>query len=379
MSHDLFYRVSINAEGVSYDLSQDLSSFTIEEDSTKPDQITIQVSDPFKVFSHALQEGMEVEVDLGTVEDHSMVFRGRIHKVEGDFPQEGVPTVRLLAQDRSMLMGLRRRNRSWADVSLSDIVSQIAEDCFDPRHIAVNLMGDPRFEGNGIRQQDETDLAFLLRLAARYGCEMFVTADEDGDTLHFEAQYHIMDVEPEVTLYHGRCGIPNRLLRFQADSDVSNVQLPRVLSGIEYESGERTEVTTASVDEVGETEDRFFDENLAEFGSRYPERAAQLGLLLSTAEAVQQGVREELGSVEREATLAFTTQDDLRVRAENQFSTSIHGMRASGTAIGNHRIHAQVAIEIADVGGRFSGTWYLSQVRHTLNDQGYQTEFQCQR
>ena len=27
----------------------------------------------------------------------------------------------------------------------------------------------------------------------------------------------------------------------------------------------------------------------------------------------------------------------------------------------------------------FSGTWYLSQVKHTVSGQGYKTEFQCQR
>jgi hypothetical protein len=182
-----------------------------------------------------------------------------------------------------------------------------------------------------------------------------------------------------VTLYHGRCGVPNLLLSFEASSDVSEVQLPRVFSGIDSETGERTEVTTATVEEVGSTEDTCLDENLTEFRSRYPDRAGQLEGLLSAAEEVQEGLREELGGVTREATPGFATQDDLQVRADNQFSTSVHGMRASGTTVGNQHIHAQSCVRIADVGGRFSGTWYLSQVRHVLNDRGYNTEFECQR
>ena len=54
-------------------------------------------------------------------------------------------------------------------------------------------------------------------------------------------------------------------------------------------------------------------------------------------------------------------------------------MRASGTAVGNHHLHAQAAFNIADVGKRFSGIWYLSKVRHILDKEGYRTEFECQR
>ena len=231
MTKDLFYQLSITADGASYDLSPDLSSFTIEEDGSKPHLLTVQVSDPFKVFSHALQVGMGIEVDLGTTEDHSVIFRGRIHKVQSDFPQDDVPILKVLAHDRSMAMGLRKRNRPWTDLSLSGIVSEISGEYFDAANVIVNLKGDPEFTGNGIRQQNETDLAFLLRLAATYGCETFVTANDEGDVLHFESQYSIMKSEPELTLYHGRSGVSNRLLSFQADSDVSNIQLPRVLSG----------------------------------------------------------------------------------------------------------------------------------------------------
>jgi phage protein D len=378
VASDLYYRVSITAGSASYDLSPDLSSFSIEEDEAKPDQLTVQVSDPFKVLSHAIQEGMEVEVDLGTVDDHSVVFRGRIYKTEGDFPQQGVPTLKLIAYDKSQQMGLRKRNRRWTDMPLSQIVTEVGGEYFD-HHVETNLRGDPSFNGNGIRQQDETDLAFLLRLASTYGCEMFVIAGEDDDTLHFESQHSIMSADPEITLYYGRCGVPNRLISFQASGDVSDIQLPRVFAGIDYETGELAEVTTASVEEVGTTEDPFLDENLTEFRERYPERADQLEGLLSAAGEIQDGLREELGSKEREATPGFSTQEDLDVRAENQFSTSLHGMRGSGTASGNHRLRAQTNVGIADVGGRFSGTWYLSQVRHILNNQGYTIELECQR
>jgi phage protein D len=378
VSDDLYYRVSIQAgKGSHYDVSHDLSALTIEEDSSRPDKLTLELNDPFKIFSHALQEGMQVEVDLGMVKDHSLIFRGQIYKVEGSFPQQGVPTLKLLAYDRSLKMGLRKRNRVWTDTSLDGIVRDIGGGYFDS--IDVNLKGNPSFKGNGIRQQNETDLAFLLRLAAEYGCEMYVVAGDQGDELFFWAQHSIMKSKPQATLYHGRCGVAGRLLSFEATTEVSKIQLPRVFAGIDFETGKRIEKKKAQVEEVGTTEDRFRDENLTGLRGRYPAKADSLGKLLSAAKTIQRDLRKELGSVEQEVTPGFVTQDDLNVRAENQFSTSIYGMRGSGSTPGNHRIHAQATIDIADVGGRFSGTWYVSQVRHILNGQGYQTEFQCQR
>lgn len=379
MKNDLYYRVFIIAGSATYDLSHDLSSLTVEESGAGPDKLTIEMADPFKVYSHALQEGMQVETDLGTVSDHSVIFRGRISKVEGTFPRHGVPKLRLLAFDRSMNMGLKKRNRVWADTSLEKIVKDVAGAYFNTEDIKVDLKGNPDFTGNGIRQQDETDLAFLLRLASRYGCEMCVVSGEQKDELFFKAQYKIMKSEPEVTLYHGRQGVANRLLSFEATVDAAKIQLPRVFTGTDFDTGQCIQQVTAPVQAVGTTEDRFTEENLTRFYSSYPARALSIKNLLAAAGTVQRQLRDELGSVEREVTPGFTTQDELNKRADNQFSTSIHGMSASGSAPGNHRIHSQSTIGIADVGGRFSGTWYLSQVRHVLNKTGYQTEFQCRR
>lgn len=380
MAKDLFYYVLIKADDASYDLSQDLTSLTIDEDEEMADVLKVHLSDPFKVFSHAFQEGMEMEVDLGSVDDHSIIFRGRVYKVDGDFPQAGVPKLVLHAHDNSMKMGLLKRNRPWKDKTLEQIVAEIASDeKYAFQRQDIKLRENPSFKGNGIRQQDKTDRDFLLELAAEYDDIMYVDADDTGDNFHFLSQYHIMkDIKPAVTLYYGRCGVPNRLLSFEANSDMGNIQLPRVLSGIDYKTGKRTGVITGPIGKVEQPEDRFRDENLTELRKREPEKAAQLKALISAAREVQQKLREERGSVERVAIPTCTTAEELSQRVRNQFSTSLLGMEASGATVGNHRIHAQTGIHIADA-GRFSGIWYLSNVQHILNGQGYQTKFQCRR
>jgi phage protein D len=378
VADDLFYRVHVSAGGAEYDLSTDLTSLSIEEDETRPDLLVVHLSDPYKVFGHALQEGMDVEVELGTADDHSLVFRGRIHQVDASFPPEGVPTLTFRAHDNSMRLGLRRRNRPWSDTSLSGIARSIADDHGFSRK-NVRLVGDPSFDGNGIRQQDETDLAFLHRLADTYGAETYVTARDAGDEFVFLAQREIMTSEPEVTLYHGRCGVPEHLLSFEARADVSEIQLPRVFAGVDYDRGEALESVEAPVEEVGGTDDAFFDENMTAFREREPDRAAQLQELLAAAPAAREQVISDLGEFERVTVPTFTTAEELRTRRDNQFSTSIHGMRASGATEGNKNLRAQTNVGLEDVGGRFSGLWFLTQVRHVLDSGGYRTDFECRR
>lgn len=366
--------------GVSYDLSTDISNLTISEESGKPDELRLEIADQHKTFSHALQVGMDIEVDLGTVDDHSLIFKGTIYKVEAEFPQDGIPNLKVLAHDRSMAMGLRKYNRRWRDKSLSEIVNDIGKEYFGLLGVSVDAEGDPVFEGNGIRQVEETDLAFLLRLARVFACELYVEVDEFGiETLNFKSQKAIMTGEPILTVYHGRCGVDNRLISFSANSDISQVQLPRQISGMDYDSGEATEIVSADVEEVGETEDQFRDENLAAHATASPAQIASLTSLLTAAGSASEAVREALGESIREAVPTLTTAEILSELRKNQFSTQLHGMQGNGSLKGNQRLHAQISIDIGDVGGQFSGIWYLSQVRHTLNQEGFKTEFECQR
>ncbi len=152
-----------------------------------------------------------------------------------------------------------------------------------------------------------------------------------------------------------------------------------MLSGIDFDTGQATSVTTAQALEVREDEDPFFDENLTAFRTDHPVKAAQLEVLIGAASATQAVLREELGTSTRRGVPTFTTEAELNTLAQNQFSTSLRGMRGSGSSPGIKEMFARSSVSIQDVGGRFSGTWYLSQVQHKLDREGYKTEFECRR
>jgi len=374
---DLYYRVTVKASGASYELSDDLSSLTIDQKEGQPDALSVEVSDPFKVLGHGLQEGMDVEVELGTDDDHALVFRGRIYKVDETFPPEQTPTIQIQAYDPSMKMGLRKRNRAFADMSLSDIVKEITAPHFPATDI--NPHGDPLFPGNGIRQQEETDLAFLYRLAATYGCVLYVTAGDSADVLHFIGQGDVMKGDSAVSVFYGRSDVPNRLLSFQSSVDTSAIELPRVLSGIDPDTGQPTEILVTDVNDPGNQDDPFSHENLTAFADEQPDKASQITDLIGASSASQSALRTELGKSVRKAKPTFITEAQQSAIAKNQFATSLNGMRARGETVGIRQLVAQSSVTIGDVGGRFSGKWFLSQVRHILDGKGYRTEFECRR
>jgi uncharacterized protein len=372
---DLYYQVII---GDSFDLSRNISTLSVEELRDQPARLDVVCADPYKVLSDALREGMSVAVSAGRHDDHSLLFRGRIYRVQADFPRDGTPQVSLQAHDNRMLMGLRNKNRVWTDQSLEDIVRAIAGQHFE--QLTVEIPGNPRFTGNGIRQQNETDLAFLLRLGREYGCEAFVKPDLDGDHFHFLSQRSIMEAEPAVTLYHGRSGDVGRLLSFQSNADISQIQLPRVLTGIDFLDGTPHDIEQTRVEEPPDTAaDAFFGENLSAFERDLPADADRISELFDIGAGQREEVVRGLGDAVRVTFPGFTTAQSLRDRQDNHFSASRLGMQGNGAAEGNQLIRANRNIRIGDLGVRFSGVWYLTEVRHHIDTDGFRTEFQCQR
>jgi hypothetical protein len=207
---------------------------------------------------------------------------------------------------------------------------------------------------------------------------MYVDSNDFSDTLHFVSQSKLLGSKPQVTLYHGRCDAAARLLTFEASVDVDSIELPRELSGIDEETGQ-TVTATAQLKKVEDIADPYQGENLAALRKEAPLQAARLDLMLSAAKSVNATVLTKLGSVQRTPVPTFVSSANLPKIAQNQSSTSPLGMRASGSTVGNRRIHAQAMLAIEDVGGRFSGTWFVSHARHVLDRRGYHTEFQCQR
>ena len=54
-------------------------------------------------------------------------------------------------------------------------------------------------------------------------------------------------------------------------------------------------------------------------------------------------------------------------------------VKAQGTTIGLPRLRAGLSIQIAGVGSRLSGRYFVTKTIHTINDSGYITKFEARR
>lgn len=375
---DLFWRLTASAGGTTYDLSRDLTSFVVEEEDRAPTRLTVQLGDPWTIFSHAFREGVEIQAELGAADDHGVVFRGRIYHVDAGLPLDGTPTLTLKAYDAAMAMGLRERHRRFRDIPLSDVVRRVAEPHFAGRPLRIEPLGDPVFDGEGLRQRDETDLCFLRRLAELAKCVMGVEVGDDGETFTFVAQQTVLQSTPSVVLHYGRCNVEQRLLTFNGQVDVGSIAVPRTIAAMDPRTGEVIDPRDSQLVEVGVLEDRLRDENLAAFEDRHADRGTALRELIDAAEAAEPDLRAELGAARREPIPSFATAEQVIQHGAQQPSSSLHGMQASGSTLGNKDLHARTAVAI-EGGGRFSGAWYVSRASHRFDRDGYRTEFDCQR
>lgn len=380
MSDDLYYSVKAFAPDDSeYDVSKRVAELALTQSEREPDVLTVKLADPHKTLSDALKNGVEIEVDLGTHRDHSLMFRGKIHRVDANLPKDGVPSISLKAYDLTMALGVRPRRRLHPETSLKPLVTKLGEEAdFSAVKVDLGVGSDPKLGSGGTRQHDETDLAFLRRLSDLYGCVMYAKPSEDGDTLMFVAESVIMAQEARVALVHGRCDIKHRLLSFEPSADVARIPRPRVHSGIDRKTGSpvRAEAKPTARKPL---KDPHSDENLAAFRKTDKDGAEALAKFTAATANLADELKAMFGELDRVSHPTFVSEEEAKDLAAVTHDTQLYGMQARGRTPGSKDLQARSLVEIVDVGGGFSGFWFLSQVRHNLNRDGHTVEFQCRR
>lgn len=105
--------------------------------------------------------GDELEILVGE-DNPATLFKGEITALEEGYGNSTAPTLVLLVQDKLHRLARRRQSRSYEDQSATDVVRRLAAD--------AGLQADVNLPGLTAtwHQLNESDLAFLLRLAGRF-------------------------------------------------------------------------------------------------------------------------------------------------------------------------------------------------------------------
>ena len=283
-----------------------------------------------------LEFGKPLKVKIGA----DAIFEGRIHALEARFPEGGPPQIAVLAEDRLQDLRMTRRTRSFADVSDSAVMQQVAS--------AHSLTPDINVSGGAthkvLTQVNQSDLAFLRERARAIDAELWL----EGTTL--KVAKHASRDAGVVELAMG-----GKLREFSVIADLA---------------GQRTSVVAGGWDVAGKSalsHDAGESAISAEVGSD------ESGVSILSAKI---GTRKE--------TLAHGvphTSQETQAQAEALMrAIARRFVVGRGVAQTSSTLRVGAKVDVQGAGPLFSGKYYVCEVRHRFDGQrGMRTEFRCER
>ena len=281
----------------------------------------------------ALKLGTRIGVYAGDEFGPTEIFSGRVTALEAEFSEEGAPTLVALADDQLQGARMKRRTRTYDDQSIADIARSMAQDL----GLTPTITGFSEPVGVQV-QLNESDLAFLRRLLARYDGDLQVV----GDELHVSPRAEVQRGTVELALR-------SQLRRARVLADLAHQVNEVTVTGWDSAQGQRISGRSTGRD-TGPGRGRSGADLLSETLGR---RSHQLAHLLAA----------DAGEADAMAAAAF---DERRRR----FVT------VNGTSEGNPAIRVGTHVTLSGLGPRFSNTYYVVGCRHRFDLQrGYETDF----
>lgn len=308
----------------------------------------------------------EVEVWMGYLGDLRLMLKGTFATMEPNFPASGAPT--LSVRGLNVLHQLRRKQYSttWGDKRDSEIAKNIAtlvdKDLGKnhkrfPLPIVINekAMGlEERLPY--VAQKNQYDIDFLLTRALRLGYVVFVregnpkarNPDERKQHLYFGPSDGTIPGQRDVT-FKLKWGIS--LIDFKPTLTTANQVRSVTVTG-----WDRAKKKAISVKSSLDDKEINLNRDLHE--------------LLKVCDPREEIVIDKPVHTEKEAkTLA---QAILKDRHKEM-------VKASGTCVGLPDLRAGRKVVIEGLGSRFSGTYFITESTHSINDSGYITKFNARR
>lgn len=333
------FDVAIQGTFLGADVRRLVTSLSYENALDTADVVEIQVMDPGSslIDSPLFAPGKTVDVSLGYAGQLQPVFTGEVAAITASYSGEGPPSVAVTAYDRSYKMRTNSPARPpFKLMNDSLIAAQIAIEnglvpIVDPSPLP------PRQE----IQPHGSDFAFLRDLATRNGFDLFVR----GNQMFFQF--------PRPQLFRTTLAWGKNLFGFEPRLTTAGLAGLQVIRGYNEELAQAVVAVLPTIALGGDIAD-----TLARLGEGLLQQLAGLGRRLRADAQVDDPIDA--------LTLARSVLDQL-----------IAGVcEGTGRCVGLPDLRAGNQVKIEGVGSRFSGTYRLRSVRHTIDDGGYTTQFE---
>jgi len=290
----------------------------------------------FLYFDRQLLEfGKSFKIKLGA----DTLFDGRITALEARFPANRPPELNVLAEDRFQDLRMTRRTRTFADMSDSGVIQQLATDHgLTP---SVSASG-PTYKV--LAQINQSDLAFLRERARAIDAELWM----DGSTLNVKSHSNRNGATLEL-------GYGSNLHEFTALADVAQQRTSVSVNGwdVSGKSGLKYEATESAISNElnGDT--------------------SGISILQSAFGARKEALAHTVPLNDQEAQAEAETYLKLMAR---RFVTGRGVADTSGQLrVGNY-------VNLQGLGPLFNGKYYVTEVQHVFDlGRGLRTEFLAER
>jgi uncharacterized protein involved in type VI secretion and phage assembly len=315
-----------------------LSDVRVTQSLNLPDLCTFRIQDDMAmslIDAHPFEFGKELEVLLQPPEGDAFtkVFKGEVVTVEGEFEEKGV-YLAVRSYGKAHRMNRAQKNQVYLDKSYSDIASQLA----GAAGLSNQTDADPAGSRKFVQQSNETDWAFLARLAGQIG---FLLYEREGKLYFTKADNPTAGATK--TLQWGK-----ELQAFRPR--MTGVQQVEKVTVRGWDPTSKRNITATA--------------SGAKLGSKIGMQRAKAQSAFGAAE-VEVGAALVLSEGEARA-LAQSTLD----KQANTY------LEATGTVVGKPDLKAGDWVEVKGVGTRFSGKYLLSEVIHTYKGaKGFTTNF----
>ena len=171
------YEITIGGTTLKQSEQDALQMAVVEDHVDMVSMCTVRVGGAEGQPSWNFSMGDEVQVSM----DGQDLFTGEVVSMEPGFQIEGNASMTVRAMDKTHRLGRGRQTRFWEDTTDSDVANEVGSES------GLSVEADPTDESMPyILQRNESNMAFLKRLAARNNFQLRV---EDGTLLFKKASF----------------------------------------------------------------------------------------------------------------------------------------------------------------------------------------------
>lgn len=334
--------VHINGTRIPPQQEGSVKRIVVNERVDSPATCSLFLSDSTREWtdSEDYSEGSELKITLGYKDDVAEVFCGEITGVNPQFRENSDDLLVVKAKNKLHRLARGKKTCSFSEVTDADIIKEIVsaaqldddiDDIGQTQHIFT-------------MQRNQTDYEYISMLARKHGCKIYIK----NDTFYFKKADTAE--EEEVIIEWGKT-----LLEFNVQSDTSEQLSSVEVRGWDNENGEAI-VGTA---ELGDIKTPFGGEKTG--GALVDEFFDGAKMILIDENVIDQQSADELA------------KDILN-------GNSMNYVTGSGKCEGNHKIKVGTIIELKELGGKFSGKYFVNSLKHVFNtNSGFITHFTVSR